>query len=164
MTSGYLQVVGFAAFCLVFGALMSGPSAEQSASRGAAAVLPVLSRATERDQRASAGVARTRAQMEEHDSNSWHVVVSCVVLLYLTMALGFHLVKTKKLSGVVVAVVISSCSFLVTQTNFFREISFQLSIVGVVSMAVHVISHPTHQKGREERGRGRREKFFHHSR
>ena len=120
---------------------MSGPSAEQSASRGAAAVLPVLSRATERDQRASAGVARTRAQMEEHDSNSWHVVVSCVVLLYLTMALGFHLTKTKKLSGVVVAVVISSCSFLVTQTNFFREISFQLSIVGVVSMAVHVISH-----------------------
>ena len=119
---------------------MSGPSAEQSASRGAAAVLPVLSRATERDQRASAGVARTRAQMEEHDSNSWHVVVSCVVLLYLTMALGFHLTKTKKLSGVVVAVVISSCSFLVTQTNFFREISFQLSIVGVVSMAVHVIS------------------------
>ena len=139
MTSGYLQVVGFAAFCLV-AALMSGIGTEQSANRGAAVVLPVLSRATERDQRASAGVARTRAQMEQHDSNSWYVDTSCVVLLCLTMALGLHLMKTKKLSGVVVAVGISSCSVLVTQTNFFREISFQLSIVGVVSMAVHVIS------------------------
>ena len=117
-------MVGFTFFCLI-AALMSGCGSDDRASRGApAGILPP-----------QPGNGMRRAPERSRDARGLREGMICLI-----MALGLMLKNNMKLVGVVVAVVISSCSLEVTQTTFFREIAFQLSIVVVVSMAVHVIS------------------------
>ena len=119
-------MVGFTFFCLI-AALMSGCGSDDRASRGApAGILPP-----------QPGNGMRRAPERSRDARGLREGMIC-----LMMALGLMLKNNMKLVGVVVAVVISSCSLEVTQTTFFREIAFQSSIVVVVSMAVYVISHP----------------------